>query len=534
MKFICFDTEDDSKDLMESGKSGFDKKVTQIAAITGEGKKYYNRGNVKDFIRWLNQQPEKYIYAHNLQYDLGNIFGDCLDKLDCVLVGGRLIKAVWGKKVFVDSFNIWPMSVKKLGDAFCLKKLETENMATDREYVFRDVEAMLFAWRFCETLGMDNLPPTLGGLCVKVWKTWGGENCHNSTELARDAYYGGRVELFKLQNETENVCYTDINSLYPFVMQKEYPGEIYLWEEKTLPKFGVAKITIEIPQTRLPVLPFRREIDGRIFFLWGKITGAWTIAEINAAIERGAKIKKVFECYGTNETTRPYGTFVNKLYNSRLAANSPAEKLFFKLLMNNLYGRLGSSGVIGRTVWNEPKNEKLAGIVFGQKKLVSYKMPLSAETNWIHAAYVTAYGRLELLKYLETIGADNLIYCDTDSCIFDCQEKKIPFPIGSDIGQMKLESWETNCQVWLPKMYRIGKSFKAKGVPQRLAKTFIETGKAEFALPFKMRESIRFYDRKNARRLSVWRNVVKENRSTYDRKKMIGKHFFPCNSSDLL
>ena len=78
MNFICFDTEDNSKELLQSGGSGFDKVVTQIAAITAEGKRYHNRGDVAKFLEWLQRQPEKYIYAHNLQYDIGNLFSDKL------------------------------------------------------------------------------------------------------------------------------------------------------------------------------------------------------------------------------------------------------------------------------------------------------------------------------------------------------------------------------------------------------------------------------------------------------------------------
>lgn len=557
MNFICFDTEDDSKELLQAGKSGFDKKVTQIAAITAEGKGYYNRGNVKDFLRWLKQQPEKYIYAHNLQYDLGNLFSRELDGLDMTLVGGRVIKAVWGNKIFVDSFNIWPMAAAKLGEAFKLEKLATESMATDKAYVMRDVEiirqAMLFAWQFCQPLGIDNLPSTLGGLCVKVWKAFGGTNCHDSNELSRQAYYGGRVELFKVCNDetwrlndkasvyavfnkqatsdvltfptTETVCWTDINSLYPHVMRQRYPAEMEDFGTQ-LPEYGVARCRVKVPETALTVLPWR-DADGRIFYPWGRFEGTWTIEELRAAEKRGAKIEKVFEAFGSNDYLEPYTTFVEKLYNARLRSQSDAEKLFFKLLMNNLYGRLGNGGTIGRTVWQTEKN-KFDGVPFGEKVLVEYQMPLSEETNWSHAAHVTAYGRLALLDFIEKVGVERMIYCDTDSCIFDCPDKKIPFKVSSELGQMKLEGWEKCCVAFAPKMYRTGKKFKAKGVPRRLAETFVNTGRAEFDLPFKMREAIRFYDRQNTRRLSVWRKVVKENRQTYDRKKLVENRFYPC------
>lgn len=583
MNFLCFDTEDNSKELLACGFSGFDKAITQFAAITAEGKRFYAGCPVKEtpavaailaecrsFLKanplkrfrklkatetlfmdqyfkaqrahqptllkackaWLQRQKERFIYALNIGYDLGNMFSKELDKLDSVLVGGRIIRSSWGNKIFVDVFNIWPMSVKKLGKAFGLDKLDTDDMAGDKEYVFRDVEiirkGMLFAWQFCAPLGIENLPPTLGGLCVKTWKAFGGVNCHDSTVLSRAAYFGGRVELFKKVNDSPNVCWTDINSLYPSVMLREFPGE--LGDCGTdLPNYGVAKVRIKIPKCDFAPLPWRNK-EGRIFYPWGTIEGSWTLFEIREAEKRGAVIEKVFECFGSDECAKPYGEFVTRLYTARLAAKSEAEKTFFKLLMNNLYGRLGSGGKISRTVWQNDRN-KFDGVPFGEKVLVEYQMPLAEETNWCHAAYVTAYGRVTLLEYMEKVGSNKMIYCDTDSCIFDSPDKTIPFEIGDKLGQMKLEGWETSCETYAPKMYRAGQKFKAKGVPQRLAEVFIQTGRAEFDLPFKMREAIRFYDRKNTRRLSVWRTVEKVNRQSYDRKNFQNNRFTPCKKT---
>lgn len=559
MNFVCADTEDDSVEAMKRG-NGFSKKVTQIAARSAEGESFYSPGDVAQFKRWFQQRKERFCYFHNLQYDLGNLFGNELDSLDVTLVGGRMIKAVWGNKIFVDSFNIWPMSAKKLGKAFGLKKLDTSSMATDKEYVFRDVEiirqAMLFAWQFCQSQGIENLPATLGGLCVKLWQQWGGENCHDSNEESRNALYGGRVELFKTVNESNLVAYTDINSLYPFVMQQKFPAELQEWQSG-LPDFGIATVTIKAPKTDIAVLPFRHD-DGRILYPYGKFRGTWTVAELAEAEESGYKIEKIHSCFGTNEFVRPYGTFVNKLYRDRLASNSEAEKLFFKLLMNNLYGRLGTTGVIGRSVFQTEKN-RFDGIPYGEKVMVNYSMPLSEETNWGHAAYVTAYGRLELLKYMRQIGSGNLIYTDTDSCIFDCQQRVLPFATGSALGEMKLEKmcltclsnyckseknpednccsnpvpsdyWH-DCATFAPKMYKTGSKYKAKGVPVKFAREYIERGKAEFDLPFKFREAIKFFDRGNKKKLSVWRRVEKFNRANYDRKKLVGGRYYPCKIS---
>lgn len=555
--FLVFDTEDDSKELMQAGKSGFDKRVTQIAAITAEGKRYYNKGDIAAFKTWLIRQPEKFIYSLNIQYDLGNLFADELDKLDVVMVGGRTIRATWGKKVFVDVFNIWPMSVKKLGEAFGLKKLETDDMANDKEYVYRDCEiirqAMLFAWRFVSGMGLSYLPATLGGLCVKLWKHWGGENVHDTSELSREALFGGRVELFRQHDLSGEIAWTDINSLYPFVMQNKFPGVLEACGTQ-LKDYGIATVTISQPETEIVTLPFRNA-SGRILYPWGKFKGTWTIAEINEAVANGATIDKVWEVMGTNDYIIPYSTFVNRNYNLRLESTSEAERLFYKLLMNNLYGRLGTSGVIGRSVWQNERN-KFDGVPYGDKVLVNYSMPLSEETNWAHAAYVTAYGRIETGRYARKIGARAMIYMDTDSTIFDCPglsrgREAIPFATGSKLGEMKIEQrcgicqekyvgetckthngfpvdhWQA-CETFAPKLYQVDNIWKAKGVPVKHAQKFIKTGHAEFDLPFKMREAIRFYDRQNSRKLSVWRNVSKFKRTPYDRKKLVDGQFFPC------
>lgn len=576
--FICFDTEDDSEELTkrvragEKGVSMFNKKVTQIAAITANGKRYYSAGNIPEFLEWLRVESKAimretgwnvcYVYALNVQYDLGNLFADVLDILDCTLVGGRMIKAVWGKDgskkavTFVDVWNLFQCSVKKLGETFGIEKLETTSMATDKEYVYRDVEiihaAITYVWKFGQRMGLTHIPPTMGSLGVNLWKQWGGETIHHSNEMTRDAIFGGRVELFKQHNDCEQVRYTDINSLYPTMMTKEFPGEL----EDTgteLKRLGIAQVTMDIPEREIMVLPWRSE-EGKILYPFGKITGVWTIAEIRAAEKRGAQILEVHNCLSTDDGFYPYRDYMRRVYRIRKDSKSKTEKNLFKLLMNTLYGRTGTSGVIGRTVTQTEHNQD-KGICFGERVLINYAMPLGAEVNWSHAAYITSYGRLELLRYLEMVGAENLIYCDTDSVIFDAPGGKIPFETGGELGQMKietkcsicnegwhpdkpcpggkeLENWE-NCAAYAPKMYRLAAQHKAKGVPKRLQKEFIETGKASYDLPYKFREAVTFFDRDNAKKLSVWRQVEKENHAKYDKKELRGNRYFPLRIDDI-
>jgi hypothetical protein len=310
-------------------------------------------------------------------------------------------------------------------------------------------------------------------------------------------------------------------------MRGDFPGPLEPWGRE-IPPHGIVEASVTVPDCEIAPLPYR-DGAGRILYPVGDFRGVWPAPELRLAVENGVKIRRIHDCLGTTETLRPYGDFVERVYTARLKSSSDAEKLFFKLLMNNLFGRLAISGEIGRSVY-QTKENRGQGTPYGEKVMVKYKMPLAEETNWAHAAYVTAYGRMQLQGFLRKVGADKMIYADTDSCIFDCPGRSIPFPIGAALGEMKLEAWHTACETYAPKLYRVGNEYKAKGVPRDLAKTFIETGSAAFDLPFKLKESIAFFDRGNAKPLSVWRKVTRQWQTTYDKKELRGARFFPCKA----
>ena len=122
--FTAFDTEDNSLELeYEGDKPNYNKKPLQFAGISFSGEKFFTKSREK-FLCWLESSEDKIFYAHNLQYDLGNLFSDSLNELDIIMVGSRLIRVSWRGKEFRDSWNLYPMPLKKLGDAFGLKKMD--------------------------------------------------------------------------------------------------------------------------------------------------------------------------------------------------------------------------------------------------------------------------------------------------------------------------------------------------------------------------------------------------------------------------
>ncbi len=586
LPFVVADTEDNTPELIKAGQSLFDKQITEIAAIGRNGERWYGK-EPDQFLLWLAKQAGEKdwlrVYFHNLQYDLGAFFSNRLDALDQLLVGGRLIRARWRNIEFRDSLNIWPMSVAAIGKSVELEKLKP----SDPGYVWRDVEivrkAMTLAYREAENYGVPfkSFPSTLGGLCVKIWHAQGGVNTQNCWQQAKQAYYGGRVELFN-RGGTGHIVYVDVNSLYPSVMLNAFPDS---WEmlDDFSKGWGVARVRIEIPKSFICPLPVRKE-DGSIYYPWGVVdgdeeetkeghrNGVWTFHELRNAVKYGAKVTKIYECFGSLTASHYYRDFVTEFYRKRNETEDEGLRTYYKLLMNNLYGQLAMSGNVTRTldamsnVLRGPDNEPIVSEsgnyiinidperhprLFGTKVMADCKMPLPEHVNYLHGAYVTSYARLMLQDFLRKVPERNLIYCDTDSIMFfHDPAKPLPFPISKELGAMKLEGIADRLVVHAPKIYemdRDGKTtYKAKGVPRReseeepgktYAQLFIERGRAEFYQPFKMRESIIFYDRakENVAKhptLSIWRKVEKVKRTTYAKKNEKDGTFFPKKRVD--
>jgi DNA polymerase type B, organellar and viral len=531
MQAIYFDTEDNSRELLRVNKSGFHKRVTQIAAIKSNGDTWYSNAIncVDKFIEWIKNQEEKYIYAHNLQYDLGNLFRDNLDLLDIVMVGSRLIKArVYGKE-FRDSLNLFPMSVAKLGEVFGKSKLGFD--AHSRSYVFRDVEiireAVTFMSDLSQRLHVCSLPSTLGGLSVRAFHAMGLENPSCQLVPIRLGIYGGRVELFDRGGEG-NYQHVDVNSLYPSVMLQPFPDN--MGEQSGVDvEFGIASCTVNVPPGDIAPLPVRRE-DGSIYYPTGIFRGVWPLPELRSAISNGTSVKKFHWCYGSKTGTRYYAPYVEKMYKARLKAqgegNKPLSEMY-KLLMNNLYGQLLIRGEITRSQKLTEKNIKKQGVTYGNKILTTHFIPLPEHVNYAHGAYVTSYGRLALLDYARELPSKDLVYCDTDSLFFR-YHGTTRFRYSNKLGELKLEGTRSFVAPYAPKVYRCDDKYKAKGVRSDKAKDYIENGEVEIESPFKLRESIVYLSRlesgsKNLERksLSVWRKHVKEFSGKYDKKRLL-------------
>ena len=137
--------------------------------------------------------------------------------------------------------------------------------------------------------------------------------------------------------------------------------------------------------------------------------------------------------------------------------NKGTKKYYFKILMNSLYGKF-LSRPDGKRISYE--NGDRHTVKESDKKL--YYLPLG---SWIAMS-----GRVSLFKCLLSLDPNDVLYCDTDSCIYK-GDKDPTVSIGDDLGQWQIEN--TNFDVWVvgPKTYQELNHTVIKTLPYNPLKT---------------------------------------------------------------
>lgn len=529
-----FDTENDEKG------------VVTLAALVAESGDTWVWKKAGEFHKWCDrQQGERpVVICHNLEYDLVNEFGEYYPYLQLNYLKGRLISARYKNIKFLDSGNHFRMPLKKLGEAIGIKKLDMD--IHDEAYVTTDswicLKGMTQARDYIASIG-GRIGATSGSSAVSVWEHMVEKEFSTGavdTPWLRQGYYGGRTEIFASHMEGDIRGY-DINSMYPFCMMHDYPE--YLMDDPLLNKAqGMGEVTISIPHDLFVApLPWRTKEDS-LWYPVGVIRGTWTYDEIRYAEELGAKVLKVHNAYGCNTLVRPFDEFITTLYEKRKASKNEAERLFLKVLMNSLYGKIASKSQVTRTVSRHTllngKTDRMNEVkwINYQRGLLDYFTPPPPYVNVCWGAMITANARLLLTKYLAQVKPEKLIYCDTDSLYGE----GVSLPESNELGGMKLEKRAKVMNVIQPKAYQIDDFYKAKGVPKPrfkkdaqgretdeieidFAKQYIEDGYTEFQAPIRFRASL------NTKRgvANQWVKHSKSRKSAYVHKRFSNGRYFP-------
>lgn len=344
---------------------------------------------------------------------------------------------------FLDSYQLIPAGLGKISKAFSTEIQKDTNFDYDTE----ESDA-----RWGEYLESDcvSLYQTLNKFYALVENVIGGEvgmtaaatsmksyrrgyqkfaierhSAHH--EFFREAYFGGRVEVFR--KKAENLHYYDINSSYPHSMLAPMPvgrlveffGPPPAWLKRD--RIGFARANVCVPETYFPVLAHRTE-SGRLIFPTGKFSGTWTAVELEKAIELGAHVEWLDSKWIAAKPV--FVDYVNTLYALRDKSRADYDEsvsYVAKIMMNALYGKFATNTLREKIIFANPGQETPDGSFPADPRNPDcriFKVEEEIDAPYIApqiAAYITALSRLHLHSIMTEARALGgvVAYCDTDS-----------------------------------------------------------------------------------------------------------------------
>jgi DNA polymerase elongation subunit (family B) len=472
-----------------------------------DGTRYLEFKTFDEFIYYLKAFfPADTIYAHNggkydnrylLEYLKGNDYK--VSRIFYINNGLIFTLELGSKKYkFRDSFHLLPRSLASISSSFEVEhKKKDFNMnewrdqgypITEklREYLKDDCRALYESLEiFVKTFDIKpklTIASTAFSVVLatkyrnlplrKILKNY---MTKDQEDFVRESYKGGRVEVF--QRFAENVNSYDINSLYPFVMQRfNYPfGKLYEQDGENFDilinkgKMGVAECLIEAPESEIPYLAVK--YDDKLVFPTGQWKDTITSLEILEARKRGYKIK-IIKGFIWNKKGRVFQEYVDTYYTIK-SESKGAKRECAKLFLNSPYGKFGQSRT-NRAIKTKDEMIKAGysindasfdgGYLFSFDE-TSYQ---NRSVNPIYATFVTAYARHVLYEGIETtlkLGGE-VYYCDTDSI-----KTNIELPAemihSTELGKWDFEGFYHESVFVSPKLYSMqGEDTikKAKGV----------------------------------------------------------------------
>lgn len=431
--------------------------------------------SVDEFIKELEKPlfKNKYIFAHNAEFDLLTIYGNIYKNLDSKAVfNGKFIMANNNNITFADSLNIYPASVAKIGSIIGKNKIDNTKISSegltksnitelDIEYCYRDCDIIFEALnKIFDMIGQIKI--TISSISLYDFRINYLKKSlfvHPNVDYFFESYFGGRTEAFKI-GVTVSKCY-DINSLYPSVMYDMYfPNPENLKHETRIDnkylnyllknREGMVKLTLKHKKHYFGFIPFR---DKKLLFPNGTFTTSINFNELRFALKH-----KVIEIINIDYVVHgeriytPFHDFIKDKYTLRKNSTNELMKFIYKLLMNSLYGRFAMRIKHTSEYFNEIPVEQIEDLEnldkFYELKMFSAeredcfliteneKMKVSFTAIPLFSSYITSEARIKLLGGMLDNIKNRISYCDTDS-IF-C-EKHFIGKMSNELGDWKLE-----------------------------------------------------------------------------------------------
>lgn len=466
---------------------------------------------------FCEERSNVWVYAHNAGYD--SLISKAIPelcklgyKVDNYYEQGLMfiltLKLSENDKIIktinvLSSTNYYQFSLKKLGDMFGLEKLEYnfQNGLTDEaiEYCQRDVEITRTAiFHFMDFIIENDLgmfSKTIAGQSFRAFrhKFMNKEifihKNQEAVKLERQSYFGGRTECFKIGNFNEQIYSYDINSMYPFVMQKNlYPVKLLSYRKRIsldclqelLDRGYLVCAHVKI-STNKAFYPMK--FKDNLIFPIGTFDTYLCTPEIKLAIENSHLIQ-VFECsiYQAGEIFTDYVKF---FYDKRLEAKTNNNKIhdtIYKLFLNSLYGKFGQKGEFWERIGDAPigmiHTSKYKNLETGESGSIrifggSMFKKIDGEREAFNSfcaisSHVTSYSRVLLNSLILTAGSKNVMYTDTDSLFVSNEGKMLLENSGvldeTKLGFLKFVKEDKKIQIFAPKDYQFSGEIKQKGI----------------------------------------------------------------------
>jgi len=545
MRFFVIDIEtySEDKDIEKSVKEYADKvdynysmirdkKIRfGLAVIKEIGKEdfyhFEDLDRLKEFLLSIKGNETIIFIGHNLYgFDMNVIFTpeELVRYFDITFNGSRVIRMrVKGKNIhFFDTLNVFQSSLKKLGEMLGMEKgnLQGElalmgkdefNARKNEIYSYCENDVLITEKLFLFYLdqvskinkikGVKGIPFTSSSYSFRYFNalnnfTLDGRD-FDEDYLFLETYCGGRVEAIYEGYYDKPIFVYDVNSLYPYVMQKyEYPlmplGEFYKNEINDAllkGREGIVFAHVYAPKgvfgfkddqgnfIDIGLLPLKVKMNGeeKLIFPIGFFYGFFNLNEIRYAMSKGYKVKILYAYLWESDYIPHIKEFVNYFYELKKKHKDDIRGFNAKLILNSLYGKFGQNSGFDRLM---PIDEYLKHRLEFEDCEVSYfenydyviirdrHIDKGKSSYFNIASYITSWARIELLKKIEYVirKGGKIYYMDTDSIFTDIFIDDKEF-IGDDLGMMKLDKQGKSIVIYGSKDYEIDNKRKSKGVP---------------------------------------------------------------------
>lgn len=481
-----------------------------------------------------------HIYSHKPTYDIGVLVPWLPDDTQLLFIGSKLFRGrlSYGNNHTVhvnDSCNLWygqslteiakevgmerlapPPSIMVKDSPTVPRMIESVPKEVSlEEYTEREAQITYAGVRLLqdELLALGGqLRDTLASTAMDLYRRQHLDSEYYTpfyyrNQFARRAYYGGRCEPYVL-GWWDRVNFYDFNSHYPAQMLgHDYPnpntliGPTCRTDIKLIMEYeGVSRCRVDVPHCKYPPLPYRSKAG--VLYPVGVFNGVWCHNELRYAISQGVKVLKVYDTLYSEDTVRPFDTYVTDLWARRqeLKAEGSAKAAVYKLLLNSLSGKFGQreDGCITELcTWdayeemgypNGAESMMIMGKIYARVPLPIKSLPRHAIVPW--SAYITSYGRIALHKaMLKATGP--VLYNDTDSLAVFCD-----LPTGDGLGELSLKHGNVSMDVIANKMYQVvtadGESHAvAKGIPPEVAGDYCTYKAVHYWKALNWQESVR-------------------------------------------